>query len=78
MAQIRDKKLLRNIALVIKELRDDMGASQESVYNETNIHIGRLEAGELNPTISTLSELLKFFNLTLSEFFLLVEKKMSK
>ena len=78
MAQIRDKKLLQHIALVIKELRDDMGVSQESVYNETNIHIGRIETANSNLTISTLSELLKFFNVSMSDFFVRVEKNMSR
>ena len=76
MAQIRDKKLLQHIALVIKELRVDMGYSQESVYNDTNIHIARIETATYNVSISTLSSLLKYFDIKMSDFFLRVEKSM--
>lgn len=75
MGQIRDDKLLVRIALVLKDLREDMGVSQEEVYNETNIHIGRIESGNSNLSISTLSVLLKYFNVRLSEFFEKVENK---
>jgi predicted transcriptional regulator len=75
MAQIRDDKLLLKMALVLKDLRHDMGVSQEEVYNDTNIHIGRIEAGALNPTVSTLSALLRYFNIKMSDFFSLVESK---
>ena len=39
MEQIRDTKLLQKIAVVIKELREKKGVSQETVYNDTNISI---------------------------------------
>lgn len=75
MAQVRDDKLLLRIALVLKDMRDDMGVSQEEVYNETNIHIGRIETCRSNLTVSTLSALLAFFNINMSEFFKRVESK---
>lgn len=75
MAQVRDDKLLLQIALVLKDMRDDMGVSQEEVYNETNIHIGRIETCRSNLTVSTLSALLAFFNINMSEFFKRVESK---
>lgn len=68
MGQIRDKKLLQKMALVIKELRDENNLSQEEVYNETNIHIGRIETANANFSVSTLSALCKFFKIKLSEF----------
>ena len=73
MPQIRDKKLLQKIALVIKELRNNMELSQEEVYNETNIHIGRIETAKANLSVSTLSALCKFFKVSLSEFHKRVE-----
>ena len=73
MPQLRDKKLLQKIALVIKELRNGFGLSQEEVYNDTNIHIGRIETARANLTISTLSTLCKYFNISLSEFHKRVE-----
>ena len=75
MGLSRDKKLLLRIALVIKDLRIEKGVSQEEVYNDTDVHIGRIEACRTNPTITTLAILMKYFNLKLSEFFQRVESK---
>jgi transcriptional regulator with XRE-family HTH domain len=64
---------LQKIALVIKELRDERELSQEEVYNETNIHIGRIETAKANLSVSTLSALCKFFKIKLSDFLKRVE-----
>ena len=48
MGQIRDTKQLQKIALGIKQLREDKNLSQEEVYNDTNIHIGRIETAKAN------------------------------
>jgi transcriptional regulator with XRE-family HTH domain len=71
--QIRDKKLLQKIALVVKELRTNGNLSQEEVYNDTNIHIGRIETAKANLTVSTLSALCKYFKIPLSDFHKKVE-----
>ena len=73
MGQIRDTKLLHRIALVIKELREEKDLSQEEVYNEPNIHVGRIETSKANLSISTLSALCKFFKIKLSDFIKRVE-----
>lgn len=73
MEQLRDTQLLQRIALVIKQLRESKGVSQEDVYNETNIHIGRIETAKANVSVSTLSALCKYFKLPLSEFHKKVE-----
>ena len=72
--QIRNNKLLIGIATILKELREAKDVSQEEVYNDTNIHVGRIETANANPTISTLDALCKYFGLTLSEFLKRVEK----
>ena len=68
MSQLRDSKLLQKIAIVIKQLRDEKGISQEEVYNDINIHIGRIETAKANLSVSTLAALCKYFNISLSEF----------
>jgi transcriptional regulator with XRE-family HTH domain len=73
MAQIRDSKLLQKIALVFKELREARGLTQEDVYNDTNIHIGRIETATANLSVSSVSALCKYFKISLSEFFKKVE-----
>jgi transcriptional regulator with XRE-family HTH domain len=75
MARVRDDKILVRIALVLKELRDEYEVSQEEVYNETGVHIARIESGQSNPTISTIGILTKYFNIKFSEFFKRVESR---
>ncbi len=74
MSQIRDTKLLQRIALVIKELRDEKKLTQEDVFNDTNIHIGRIETSKANVTVSTLSALCKYFKIRVSDFHKRVEE----
>jgi len=73
MEQIRDNKLLQKISIVIKELREEKGVTQEEVYNDTNIHVGRIETAKANLSVSTLSALCKYFKIRISEFFKRVE-----
>jgi len=74
MRQIRDQKLLQKIALAFKELREAKGLTQEDVYNDTNIHIGRIETAKANLSVSSLATLCKYFKISLSDFFQRVEK----
>jgi transcriptional regulator with XRE-family HTH domain len=74
MAQYRDKKLLQKIALVIKELRNEAGLNQAEVYNDSNIHVGRIETARANLSVSTLSALCKYFKISLSDFHKKVEE----
>jgi len=69
MAQRRDEILLQKIALRIKGLREKSGLSQEQVYNDTEIHIARIETGKANVSVSTLSALCGYFGVTMAEFF---------
>ena len=69
MAQLRDDILLKKIALRLKTLREEKGLSQEELYNETDIHIGRIETARNNISISTLSALCNYFEISLSDFF---------
>ena len=73
MPQIRDTKLLQKIAIITKQLREKDDLTQEDVYNDTNIHIGRIETAKANLTVSTLSALCKYFKISLSEFHKKVE-----
>jgi transcriptional regulator with XRE-family HTH domain len=69
MAQYRDEILLSKIVLRLKKLREKKGVSQEQVYNETDVHIARIETGKNNLSVSMLSKLCKYFDISLAEFF---------
>ncbi|MEN9917851.1 MAG: hypothetical protein RL662_287 [Bacteroidota bacterium] len=61
--------LLLSIAQRIKQLRMEKGVSQETFFIETDIHIARIESGKSNITVSTLHDICKYFDITLSDFF---------
>lgn len=73
MEQIRDTKLLQKISLVLKQLRAEKGVTQEDVYNDINVHVGRIETAKANLSVSTLSSLCKYFKIKLSDFHKMVE-----
>lgn len=74
MGQIRNEKLLHQIAIRLKELREKKGVSQESVYIDTDIHIARIETAKINLSVSTLSKLCEYFGVSLIDFFAGIEK----
>lgn len=67
--QRRNNILILQISSRLKEIRLEKKLSQETVYFNTDIHIGRVEAGQYNITISTLYELCKYYDITLVDFF---------
>lgn len=73
MGQIRDIRLLQKIALALKELREENNLTQVEVYNDTGIHVGRIETAKANLSVSTLSSLCKYFKIKLSDFHKRVE-----
>jgi len=74
MGQLKDENLMKKVALRLKGLREAKNLSQDQVYIETEIHIGRLETGKVNVSISTLSALCDFYGVTLTEFFRKIDK----
>ncbi len=68
MGQIRNQELLDRIAIKIKRLRERKGISQEVVYIDTKIHIGRIESGKSNLTISTLDAICVYFEIDIATF----------
>lgn len=74
MGQVRDEILLQKIALRLKALREEHDLSQEQLYNETDIHIARIETAKVNVSVSTLSKLCEYFDISLAEFFRKIEK----
>lgn len=75
--KLRNDTLINAIALELGELRAALSLSQEFVYNDLGIHIGRIETGSTNLSVSTLDVLLKYYNISFSEFFTQVEKRLN-
>jgi transcriptional regulator with XRE-family HTH domain len=67
--QLKNQELIDQIVAKLKQLRTEHGLTQEDVYNDTGIHIARIETGKVNISISTLAALANYFQLSLDEFF---------
>lgn len=64
-----EEELRLSISKRLKVLRKERALSQEDVYNDTGIHISRIETGKINITVITLGKLCKYFKIHLSDFF---------
>ena len=74
MGQSRSNKiLLQAIAVELRKLRKERGLSQIDVYIDTDIHIGRIEQGRTNISVSTLSDICDYYGLSLRDFFSEIE-----
>jgi transcriptional regulator with XRE-family HTH domain len=67
--QLKNQEIINQIVSLLKLLREENGLTQEDVYNDTGIHIARIETRRVNISISTLAALSNYFNLTLEDFF---------
>jgi len=67
--QAKDELLLKKISLRIKELREQKGITQENFFNNTGIHIARIELAKLNISVTTLARICDHLDITISDFF---------
>ena len=79
MKQIKNTELLSSIREAFKKLRADKGVTQETVSNDiqnlkgVTISIGRIETGDNDLSVSTISILCEYYGVSISEFFGKVE-----
>ena len=64
-----NKVLLKQIALRLKQLRMSKKLTQNELYEDTGINIGRIERGINDLSISSLSRICDYFEITIEEFF---------
>jgi transcriptional regulator with XRE-family HTH domain len=69
----QNKELINKIVFQIKVIRKSKNVTLENFYFDTGIHLARIEQGNQNITISTLSKICEYYNISLSDFFKLVE-----
>jgi DNA-binding Xre family transcriptional regulator len=69
MGQLTNSFLLKAIADRLKEIRNNRSLSQEDVYNDTGIHVARIEVAKANITVSTLEALCRYYDISLKFFF---------
>ena len=68
-SQVKDEALLSAMVQGLKSLRTERQLTQEDVYNDTGIHISRIETGRVNVSLSTLKAILNYYQTSLSLFF---------
>jgi transcriptional regulator with XRE-family HTH domain len=70
VTKVRNKKLLTQFGIHLRKVRIENSLSQEQLANDADIpinQIGRIERGEVNPSLSTLEAISKALNLKLPE-----------
>jgi len=61
-------RLIEKIVAKIKKLREEKGVTLQEFYDDTGVHLARIESQKRDLPISTLSRICDYFGLTLSEF----------
>lgn len=69
----RNESLLKKVAVRLKELRQKRDVTQEVFYNETGINISRIERAKRDISLTTLSSICIYFEITLEDFFKNIE-----
>ncbi|MGE7775668.1 helix-turn-helix domain-containing protein [Chitinophaga caseinilytica] len=72
MDEIRDDKLLKALGARFKRLREETGMSNREFADRAGIghaQINRIDTGQVNVSISTLSAIVKQLGISLSELF---------
>lgn len=64
-----NEPVIRGVIAQLRRLRRARGLSQKTVFNDTEINIGRIESGRGNISISTLADLCAYYEIPLGEFF---------
>lgn len=72
--QYQDKELLDKVIAGIKAIRKSKNITLEVFYFDTGIHLARIEQGKTNITVSTLSKICNYFDMSLIEFFTFCEE----
>lgn len=65
---MEEKEVLLHLARRIKELRKTKGVTQEQMYNDTGIHVARIEQGKRDISFTTLLKITKYFEVNLTAF----------
>ena len=65
---MENNEILLILAKRLKELRKHKNVTQEDVYNDTGIHVARIEQGKRDISFTTLCKLAEYFEVDLNSF----------
>lgn len=69
VTNVRNSRIITQFGKHLRKIRIDRGLSQEQLANDADIpinQIGRIERGEINPSLSTLYSIAKALKMKLS------------
>ena len=66
---MESQEILLTLANRLKELRKRKNVTQEEVYNDTGIHVARIEQGKRDISFTTLCKLASYFEVDLNSFY---------
>ncbi|MFD1630231.1 helix-turn-helix domain-containing protein [Pseudopedobacter beijingensis] len=72
MINIKNQEVIKAFGSRVRELRISQNLSQEELANSAGIpisQVGRIERGEINPTLSTIHALSSALNLNIERLF---------
>lgn len=69
MAKTRNTKFIKLVVERIKEIREKQGITQEVVFYDTGINIGRIERGERDISLSTIKAICEYFEVPVHDLF---------
>ena len=72
--QLQNSELTQRMVTCIKQLRKAKNITLEVFYFDTGIHLARIEQGKQNISVATLAKICEYFEISLSDFFIMVEK----
>jgi transcriptional regulator with XRE-family HTH domain len=65
---MEQREVLLHLAKKVKQLRIEKGVTQEQMYNDTGIHVARIEQGNRDVSYTTLVKIATYFEVSLSYF----------
>ncbi len=70
-------QIKKKLGFRLKALRLDKGLKQEDLenFNFSYRHYGKIERGQVNPTVETLVRLCELFNVSLSDLFFFMDNQ---
>lgn len=65
---MEQREVLLYLAKRVKELRLEKAVTQEQMYNDTGIHVARIEQGKRDVSYTTLVKIAAYFEKSIGEF----------
>ncbi len=73
--QRRNDYLVKQVIERLRTIRHQRGLTQENVRFDTDLNIGRIESGRHSISLTTLADLLDYYQVSFGEFFQDIEIK---